>query len=197
VDDHTLRPGAEPSTARVPEAAPDQSAEPRDALDALITSTYAELRGLARRYMRGERHGHLLQTTALVNEAYLRLTDVERMRWQDRTHFVATAATLMRRILVDAARARQRQKRGGGLTLTSIEPDEAAAPERAVDVLALDEALTALALFDERQCRLVELRFFGGLTIDEVARALDISPATVGREWLSARAWLRHYLTRA
>lgn len=165
--------------------------------DRFVSLVYDELRRLAHHYMRGEDGDHVLQATALVNEAYLRLAAVDRVPWNDRTHFVAMAATAMRRILVDHARARDRSKRGGGVQLTSIDRHDAAAPEPVVDVEALDDALNALAEFDAQQARVVELRYFGGLTIDETAQALAMSPATVGREWVAARAWLHHYLTRA
>lgn len=160
----------------------------------LIPLVYDDLRRLAHRYMRDERGDHVLQTTALVNEAYLKLAGLDRMQWRDRTHFFATAATMMRRILVDYARHRDREKHGGGVVLTSIGGHDAAAPAPAVDVAALDAALTELARFDAQQARIVELRFFGGLTIEETAATLDVSPATVGREWASARAWLHHQL---
>jgi RNA polymerase sigma factor (TIGR02999 family) len=150
---------------------------------------YAELRRLAHHYMAGERPGHTLQTTALVHEAYIRLVDLDRMRWRDRGHFFAMAATLMRRILVDSARQRGRDKRGGGVLVTSLDDHEIPiAP--GVDVVALDDALVALAAMDPQQSRIVELRFFGGLTIAETADALDLSPTTVKRDWLSAKAWL-------
>lgn len=160
----------------------------------LVPLVYDELRRLAHHYMRGERPDHLLQTTALVNEAYLRLAGMSRMQWRDRTHLLATAATQMRRILVDYARERNAGKRGGDLHRTAIDlaPD---IPDRGVDVTALDTALDELARFDAQQARIVELRFFGGLTMEETAKALDISPATVGRDWVSAKAWLHHHLT--
>lgn len=160
----------------------------------LVPLVYDELRRLAHHYMRGERPDHVLQTTALVNEAYLRLAGMSRMQWRDRTHFLAMAATQMRRILVDYARERNAGKRGGDLHVTAIDraPD---IPDRAVDVTALDTALDELARFDAQQARIVELRFFGGLTMEETAKALDISPATVGRDWVSAKAWLHHHLT--
>lgn len=161
----------------------------------LAPLVYDELRRLAHHYMRHERLDHVLQTTALVNEAYLRLAGLTRMEVRDRAHFLAMAATQMRRVLVDFARARDRGKRGGGVHVTSIADLASDIPDRAVDVSALDEALVALSRFDARQARIVELRFFGGLTMDETARALDLSPATVGREWVSARAWLYHHLT--
>jgi RNA polymerase sigma factor (TIGR02999 family) len=160
------------------------------ARDALVPIVYDELRRLAHHYMRGERPGHTLQTTALVNEAYLRLTDLDRMEWRDRAHFFAMAATLMRRILIDYARDRARDKRGGRVVLTSLDGKQIGASSN-IDVIALDEALDRLAAMDLQQSRIVELRFFGGLTIEETADALGISPATVKREWTSAKAWLR------
>jgi RNA polymerase sigma factor (TIGR02999 family) len=160
----------------------------------LVPLVYDELRRLAHHYMRGERSDHVLQTTALVNEAYVRLAGMSRMQWRDRTHFFAMAATQMRRILVDYARGRDAGKRGGGVQVTSLDV-AADVPDRGVDVAALDAALVELARFDAQQARIVELRFFGGLTMDETAKALEISPATVGREWVSAKAWLYHHLT--
>jgi RNA polymerase sigma-70 factor (ECF subfamily) len=162
----------------------------------LVPLVYQELRLLAHHYMRGERPDHVLQTTALVNEAYLRLAGMSRTQWRDRTHFFAMAATQMRRILVDHARGRDAGKRGGGVQITSIGDLAADVPDRGVDVTALDSALDALARLDPQQARIVELRFFGGLTMDETAQTLNISPATVGREWVSARAWLYHHLSR-
>jgi RNA polymerase sigma factor (TIGR02999 family) len=154
---------------------------------------YEELRRLAHHYMKGERANHTLQTTALVNEAYLRLTDLTRMQWRDRAHFFAMAATLMRRILVDHARDRARDKRGGGVVFTALQDDQAAAGST-VDALALDEALDRLAAIDPQHARIVELRYFAGLTIEETSEALGISPATVKREWTWARAWLHQQL---
>jgi RNA polymerase sigma factor (TIGR02999 family) len=164
------------------------------ARDALMPVVYGELRRLAHHYMRGERADHTLQTTALVNEAYLRLVGVDRMHWRDRAHFFAMAATLMRRVLVDHARQRARDKRGGGISVTSLD-EHAIAAQPAVDVIALDEALARLASLDAQQERIVELRFFAGLTLEETAEALGISPATVKREWASAKAWLFHELS--
>jgi len=166
------------------------------ARDRLVPLVYEELRRLAH-YMSGERAGHTLQTTALVNEAYLRLAGVDRMQWRGRAHFFAMAATLMRRILVEHAREQARQKRGGGVSIASLEDRDMAGPAPEIEVMALDEALAKLAAFDEQQSRIVELRFFGGLTAEESAEALGISAATVGREWVSAKAWLHHELTRA
>jgi RNA polymerase sigma factor (TIGR02999 family) len=166
----------------------------RSARERLMPLVYDELRRLAHGYMRRERDGHTLQTTALVNEVYLRLAGLERMQWRDRAHFMAMAATLMRRILVDYARERQADKRGAGVSITSIEDHDPAGPQREMNLIALDEALARLAAFDAQQSRIVEMRFFGGLTVEETAEALDISPTTVKREWASARAWLHHQL---
>ena len=159
------------------------------AFEALVPLVYDELRRLAHHYMRGERAGHTLQTTALVNEVYLRLVDIDTMKWRDRAHFFAMAATLMRRVLVDYARQRGREKRGGGLSVTSLD-ENAVTAQPAVDVIALDEALQRLALLDPQQSRVVELRFFAGLSVEETAEALDISPATVKRDWATAKLWL-------
>jgi RNA polymerase sigma factor (TIGR02999 family) len=163
-------------------------------IDRLIPIVYEELRRLAHRYMRGERVGHTLQTTALVNEAYMRLVDIERIEWRNRGHFFAMAATMMRRVLVDHARERARDKRGGGLVFTTL-ADHAVTSSPAIDVLALDEALDRLAAMDSQQARIVELRYFTGLTIEETAEALGISPATVKRDWTWARAWLYQRLS--
>src|SRR6516225_9594026 len=160
----------------------------QSALDRLTPIVYEELRRLARRYMKQERAGHSLQTTALVNEAYLRLVDYKRMRWQNRAHFFAVSAQLMRRILVDHAR-RHNLKRGAGVQHVSLE-DSAVVRERDDDLVALDEALQALARFDCRKAEVVELRFFGGLSVDETAEVLKISPITVMRDWSTAKAWL-------
>jgi RNA polymerase sigma factor (TIGR02999 family) len=171
----------------------DWSKEDPAARDALVAIVYEELRRLAHHYMEGERANHTLQTTALVNEAYLRLTDLTRMQWRDRAHFFAMAATLMRRILVDHARDRARDKRGGGVVFTALEDEQVAAPST-VDALALDEALDRLAAIDPLHARIVELRYFAGLTIEETSEALHLSPATVKREWTWARAWLHQQL---
>ena len=163
------------------------------ASEQLLRAIYDELHRQAARAMRREAPTHTLQATALVNEAYLRLIDQRRVAWRNRAHFFGIAAQLMRRILVDHARARQRVKRGGGaraLSLTDADPAIEAAADP-VDILALHEALEKLAAFDPDQARLVELRYFSGLTIEETAAALDIAPATVKREWALARAWLR------
>ena len=166
--------------------------------DQLLPVIYDELHRQAARAMRRENGEHTLQATALVNEAYLRLIDQRRVQWQNRAQFFGVAAQLMRRILIDHARARHAEKRGGDMKrITLGHADEAVANdnEDGVDVLALEDALQRLAALDERQARLVELRYFGGLTIEDTAEALGISPATVKREWSTARAWLRRELT--
>ena len=165
------------------------------ALDRLIPVVYDELRRVARRRLRGESPGHALQSTALVHEAYLRLVDVDRITLKNRTHFFSLAATLMRQILVDHARRQHADKRGGQVTIVSLDGVSPVAEPPSVDVLALDEALGALSAIDERQCRVVELRFFAGLNIDEAAEALGVSPATVEREWALAKAWLYRQLS--
>jgi len=166
------------------------------ALDQLIPLVHAELRQIAARCMARERPGHTLQPTALVNEVYLRLVDVERIRWQNRAHFLAVAARLMRRILVDFARSRGYQKRGGGGQRVAF--DEALVVDigRGHDLLALDDALDELARVDERQSQIVVMRFFAGLTVEEIAGVLEISPATVMRDWKLAKAWLLRELDR-
>lgn len=162
----------------------------QQALEKLAPIVYDELRRLARYYMSGERNGHSLQTTALVNEAYVRLTDYKRMRWENRAHFFAVSAQLMRRILVDQAR-RHNLKRGAGVQHVSLE-DTAIVCEPDEDLVALDDALQALARFDSRKAQVVELRFFGGLSVDETAEVLKVSAITVMRDWSTARAWLYH-----
>jgi RNA polymerase sigma factor (TIGR02999 family) len=168
------------------------------ALDRLVPLLYDDLRRVARGHLRREDPGHTLQPTALVHEVFLRLVDVDRMTVKSRTHFFALSARLMRQILVDHARRRQAGKRGGGATVIGLnEAAAAAAPasSSSVDVLALDEALDALSSFDDRQCRVVELRFFAGLNIPEAADALGVSTATVEREWAMAKAWLHQRLS--
>lgn len=159
------------------------------ALERLTPLVEAELRRLARAYMRRERREHTLQTTALVNEAFLRLTDARRVRWNDRAHFIGMAAVLMRRVLVDHARTRGARKRGGDIRRVTLDEGLVAA-EPAVDVLALDRALSALAAADPRKGRLIELRFFGGLSVEETAEVLQVSPDTVKRDWRIAKLWL-------
>ena len=160
------------------------------ALDQLIPLVHDELRRLARRHMAGERPGHTLQATALVNEAYLRLIEVNQVRWQNRAHFFAMASRVMRRILVDAARARGYQKRGGGAETVSLDEALLVSGEPRQDLVALDDALNALAAFDLRKSQVVEMRFFGGLRVEETAAALHVSADTVMRDWRLAKAWL-------
>jgi RNA polymerase sigma-70 factor (ECF subfamily) len=167
------------------------------ALDELAPLVYDELRRLARRHMSREREGHTLQTTALVNEAYLRLIDQHDVRWQNRAHFFAIAARMMRRILIDHARSRHYEKRGGGAPRVSLDDAAELSGGRAAELVSLDEALKALAEIDERKARVVELRYFGGLTAEEIAEVVGCSPDTVTREWRRAKAWLRREMTRA
>ena len=160
------------------------------ALEQLIPLVHAELRRIARRHMAHERVGHSLQATALVNEAYLRLVDVRQMKWQDRAHFFAMSARLMRRILVDFARSRGYQKRGGGAQKVSFDEGLVISNDRGHDLVALDDALLALAEVDSRKSQVIEMRFFGGLSVEETAEALHVSPDTVMRDWKLAKAWL-------
>lgn len=161
------------------------------AVSKLMPLVYDELRRLARHYLRRERPGQSLQATALVNEAYLRLRKGKQQPWQDRTHFFAIAANSMRQILVERARARNAAKRGGSKVRITLDHAIAGGGEKSVDLLALDEVLTRLAVMDSEQARIVEMRFFAGLSIEECAHAMDISPATVKRGWSMARAWLK------
>ena len=169
----------------------------REALDQLVPLVADELRRLARRQMAGERPGHLLQPTALVNEAYLRLIDVQRVAWKDRAHFFAIAARLMRRILVEHARAQRADKRGGGRPLVTFDELMLGGPETPEQILALDDALQALAQTAARKSEVVELRYFGGLSVEETAQALAISVETVMRDWKFAKAWLLRELCTA
>ena len=168
----------------------------RNAFDRLIPQVYGELHRLAHHYMAQERQGNLLQTTALINEAYLRLVNTREAHPQDRTHFYALSAQMMRRVLVDYARSRHSKKRGGEVELLPLDEQCTLAVELNVNLLALDEALTRLAAFDERKCRIMELRFFGGMTVEETGEALGISPESVYREWELARAWLYREMKR-
>jgi RNA polymerase sigma-70 factor, ECF subfamily len=160
------------------------------ALEELIPLVYQELRRMARRQMLGEKCGHTLQTTALVHEAYLRLLGSRNVNWQDRAHFFAISARLMRRVLVEFARARGSQKRGGGILKITLDEAVIGPAEKGRGLLALDDALHALAGVDARKCKVVELRFFGGLSVEETAAVLEVSPDTVFRDWRLARAWL-------
>lgn len=166
------------------------------AREQLIPLVYDELRRLAKRALAGQRQNNTLQSTALVHEAYLRLIGNDSVRWNDRTHFFAVAAQVMRRILVDHARMKHAKKRGGDCLTLVLDEDVAEAKGRELDLLALDDAMNGLAALDERQSRLVELRFFAGLSIEETAQALEISPATVKREWATARLWLLREMSR-
>jgi RNA polymerase sigma-70 factor, ECF subfamily len=165
------------------------------ALERLVPLVDAELRRLARHYLRHERAGHILQTTALVNEAWVRLINWQDVGWQNRAHFIGLAAQLMRRVLVDEARRRRTQKHGGDAVQVSLANAEGVAHEKGADLVALDDTLNELATFDERQSKIVELRFFGGLSLEETAEVLNISPRTIQREWRLAQAWLYRELS--
>ena len=184
------------STHEVTELLTAWSGGDKAALDKLMPLIHQELRRLAHRYMSRERPGHTMQTTALVNEAYLRLVNREGVHWQNRAHFFAIASQLMRHILVDHARSHAYAKRGGGAQTISLDEAMVVSQERAAEVVALDDALKELADIDPQQSRIVELRFFGGLTIEETAEVLHLSPATIKREWQTARAWLYHELAK-
>jgi RNA polymerase sigma factor (TIGR02999 family) len=162
----------------------------RAALESLMEVVYAELRHLAHSYLRRERQGHTLQSTALVHEAYLRLINQNDVSWQNRAHFFGIAASMMRRILIDHARSRQASKRGAGIPLLKLDDAVAGSGPRDLDLVALDRALEKLTRIDPQQSRIVELRFFAGLSIEDTAEVLNISPATVKREWAMAKAWL-------
>jgi RNA polymerase sigma factor (TIGR02999 family) len=166
-----------------------------EALEQLVPLVYHELHRLAHRYMATERHGHTLQSTALVHEAYQRLVDLQDVNWQNRSHFFAVSAQLMRRILVDYARARRYSKRGGELRRIALNEAVAVFSDRRKDVVALDDALCALARIDARKAQVVELRFFGGLSVEETAEVLHVSPDTVLRDWRLAKAWLLRELS--
>jgi RNA polymerase sigma factor (TIGR02999 family) len=167
-----------------------------EALEQLMPLVYDELRHIAKRYLRKEREDHTLQTTALVHEAYIRLIDQKQANWQNRAQFFGVAAQMMRRILVDHARGHQADKRGGGAAKLSLDEAIEIADQKEVDLIALDEALNQLAQLDEQQCRVVELRFFAGLTVEEVAAVMKLSPATIKREWSMAKAWLHRELSK-
>jgi len=188
-----------PVTQEVTELLLDWGKGDRGAYDKLVSLVYDELHRLAHRYMNNERRnrrGHTLQTTALVDEAYLRLVDQRHSRFENRTHFFAIAAEVMRRILVDHARSHTRAKRGGGAQMVELDEAASVAPERSTDLVALDEALTDLAKFDARKARVVELRFFGGLDVNETAAALAVHPNTVIKDWSLAKAWLYSRIVR-
>jgi RNA polymerase sigma factor (TIGR02999 family) len=181
-------------SADVTELLADLRAGDPAAVDAILPHVYAELQDLARRQLRGERDGHTLNTTALVHEAYLKLVRQDRAEWQNRAHFLGVAALAMRRILINYAKKRSREKRGGGAVLATFEEGAVGRVTRTDELLALDEALDRLAERSERQARVVEMAFFGGLTQPETAEALGVSEITVRRDWRMARAWLSHEL---
>lgn len=172
------------------------SAGDRAAMDELLPMVYDELRRLAQSYLRNERPGHTLQGTALVHEAYLRLIDQKNVQWKNRAHFFGIAAQMIRRILVDHARGRNAEKRGAGAPRLSLDEALGVPGGRDLDLISLDDALNGLAQIDPEQSRIVELRFFGGLSIDETAAVIGVSPATVNREWAAARAWLFREMSR-
>ena len=184
-----------PSPQRVTQLLVAWGGGDRAALDELMPLVYEELRRLAHQYMSRERPDHTMQTSALVNEAYLRLVDQKNTHWQDRAHFFGIAARLMRQVLVDYARQRRYAKRGGDARRVPLDEAMIVSEERAADVVALDEALNSLAEIDPRQSQIVELRFFGGLSIEETAEVLAVSPGTVMRDWTLAKAWLRRAVT--
>ncbi len=179
------------ATHEVTKLLKDWGAGDESALDKLMPLVHDELHRLARQHMRREKPGHLLQTSALVNEAYLRLVDASQVDWQNRAHFFGIAARLMRRILVDDARRRHRDKRGGCAIQVPLDEAASQPQEQAANLVSLDDALKTLAKIDPRQSEIVELRFFGGMSIEETAEALKVSPATVSLDWTFARAWLR------
>jgi len=187
---------SEGQTHEVTQLLVDWSNGDQSALERLMPLIDEELRRLAHRYMSRERVGHTLQTTALVNEAFLRLVNRKNLQWQNRAHFFGIAANLMRTILVDHARAHASTKRGGGARKLELDEALVISQQKASEVLALDDALKQLALIDPQQSRIVELRFFGGLTVEEAAEVLHVSPATIKREWSTAKAWLYHELSK-
>ena len=184
-----------PAPNEITQLLKDWSSGDQTALDKLMPLVYEELHQLAHQYMRREQPGHLLQTSALINEAYLRLVDQQETHWENRAHFFGIAARLIRQILVDEARKRNAAKRGGGDIQVSLMEAANASQQQAANVIALDEALQNLAVVDSRQSEIVELRFFGGLSIEETAQVLNVSPGTVMRDWTFARAWLRNEMS--
>jgi RNA polymerase sigma factor (TIGR02999 family) len=184
-----------PPSHEVTKLLKDWSAGDESALDKLMPLVYDELRRLAHQHMRREKPGHTLQTSALVNEAYVRLVDQSEIQWEGRAHFFGIAARLMRQILVDRARRRNFAKRGGGAIRVSLTEAMTVAQEQSANVIALDDALKNLEKTDQRKSRIVELRFFGGMSIEETAKVLKVSPGTVMRDWTFARAWLRNEMS--
>lgn len=187
-------PGSSAKSVNVTQLLKAWSAGNEEALERLMPAIHQKLRAIARNYMRRERPGHSMQATELVNEAYLRLVDIEHMNWNDRAHFFAVSARIMRQILVNAAHARGTQKRGGAAVRLDLDVP-IASPERANELVALDDALNELAKFDARKAEVIELRFFGGLSVDETAAVLKISPQSVLRDWKLAKAWMLRQLT--
>lgn len=185
----------EPTPQELTQLLREWSRGSQTAQNQMIPLVYDELRRMARRQLRRQPPGNTLQTTGLVHEAYLRLIDSSQVEWQDRVHFFAVAARAMRCLLVDRARARHADKRGGGAQRIELDEGAAISPEQSVDMLMLDEALTRLAALDKRQSQIVELRYFGGLSLEETAEALDVSAITVRREWVKAKAWLYRELS--
>lgn len=185
-----------PSPKEVTQLLLDWSNGNQAALDRLTPLVYEELHRLAHQHMSRERRDHTLQTSALVNEAYLRLIDQRNVHWQNRSHFFSIASRLMRRILVDHARAHTPAKRGGGALQVSLDEAAFVSQERASELVALDDALTSLAAIDQRKCQVVELRFFGGMSVEETATALGVSPITIKRDWSTAKAWLHRAIGR-
>jgi len=186
-----------PSQKQITQMLMDWGNGDQAALEKLTPLVYGELHRLARRYMGRERPGHTLQTSALVNEAYIRLIDWKNIQWQNRAHFFAVSAQLMRRILVDFARSRNYAKRGGAARNVSLDEAMVVSREKGADLVALDDALASLARLNERQSRVVELRFFAGLELDEIAEVMKVSVGTVRRDWTLARAWLHRELSRS
>jgi RNA polymerase sigma factor (TIGR02999 family) len=186
-----------PSQKQITQMLMDWGNGDQAALEKLTPLVYGELHRLARRYMGRERPGHTLQTSALVNEAYIRLIDWKNIQWQNRAHFFAVSAQLMRRILVDFARSRNYAKRGGAVRNVSLDEAMVVSREKGADLVALDDALDSLARLNERQSRVVELRFFGGLELDEIAEVMKVSVGTVRRDWTLARVWLHRELSRS
>lgn len=186
-----------PSQADVTQLLLDWSNGDKESLEKLLPLVYQELRRLAQHYLQQERSDHTLQATALVHEAYLKLFDAKNVQWQNRAHFFGAAAQTMRHILVDMARQRRAAKRGGGNKLSLDEAISVPGEQEDVNLVALDEALTRLAELDSQQSKIIELRYFGGLTIEETAEVLNLSPATIKREWAMARAWLHRELQQS
>jgi RNA polymerase sigma factor (TIGR02999 family) len=187
----------EPATENVTRLLIELTGGNRTAVDSLLPLIYDELRALAARYLRKERRDHTLQPTALVNEAYLRLVDQTRVNWRNRAHFIGVAAQMMRRILVDHARQHNAEKRGSDFQKLSLDENIDKAAERSAEIVALNDALKELARFDEQKSRIVELRYFGGLTVEETAEVLGVTPITIKRHWRLTKAWLYGKLRRS